>query len=303
MPPRKSFREQCVALAWGAWSELGVSGWPTTHRDWAIDPEPLILLTAWLKDADRRLRDEATDWCVRYERRISKARLKNLVAAQPDDVRAAYGVFAATVSAHVPSAWPGATSPRTFRPTGRSSLPSLDRPSLAWLRMRAVFGLGARAEVLRYLLANRGSSGHGLSAAVLARRTGYAKRIVADECDSLNHAGLLTARAVGNRFTYSLTRPSRLADFVGELPSIQPDWTAVGNVARVLTGLDDEARTRSARTLPVAVRRALGEIEDDLHDVEADPVPDSVVGPGLWPAAEQLGKATLGRWARGQWTA
>jgi hypothetical protein len=169
--------------------------------------------------------------------------------------------------------------------------------------MRAVFGLGARAEVLRYLLANRGSSGHGLSAAVLARRTGYAKRIVADECDSLNHAGLLTARAVGNRFTYSLTRPSRLADFMGELPSIQPDWTAVGNVARVLTRLDDEARTRSARTLPVAVRRALGEIEDDLHDVEADPVPDSVVGPGLWPAAEQLGKATLGRWARGQWTA
>lgn len=40
----------------------------------AISPEPLILFTAGLGDADPRLRDEATDWCVRYGRYVSAAR-------------------------------------------------------------------------------------------------------------------------------------------------------------------------------------------------------------------------------------
>lgn len=56
-----TFEQQAVALAWGAWVELGVPGAHRTHRDWAIDPEPLILFTAFRGDSDGRLRDEAID--------------------------------------------------------------------------------------------------------------------------------------------------------------------------------------------------------------------------------------------------
>ena len=83
-----TFADDALALAAGAWSELGVSGWISSHADWAIDPEPLILFTVWLGDADPRLRDESTDWCVQNWRFISKARLKNLLGAQPEEVPA-----------------------------------------------------------------------------------------------------------------------------------------------------------------------------------------------------------------------
>ena len=63
----RSLRRNVVDLCWGAWSELGVSGWSRTHMTWAIDPEPLIVFTA-IADLDPRLRDEALDWCIRNSR-------------------------------------------------------------------------------------------------------------------------------------------------------------------------------------------------------------------------------------------
>ena len=66
-----SVAELATELCWGAWSELGVSGWGRTHREWAIDPEPLILLTASLDKHDPRLRDEATDWCIQNWRFVA----------------------------------------------------------------------------------------------------------------------------------------------------------------------------------------------------------------------------------------
>jgi hypothetical protein len=300
MPRRSSFADDCLALAWGAWSELGVSGWPTTHRAWAVDPEPLILFTSWLADRDARLRDEATDWCIRYERKVSKVRLKNLLRAQPEGVREAFGEFSATVSAHVTAPWPGATDAREYRPTGRSALPSLDRPSLVWMRLRALFGLGAKTEILRLFLTEPNLK---TSANRLAVAAGYNKRNVADESEVLHQAGVLHVRQVGNRFMYSLARGHALAQFVGGLPDVLPDWTAVFNVARTLAELEEAKDEGSARILPIKLRRGLRQIEDDLKDVDADPVPDSVTGADLWPAVEALGSQTLHRWAKGQWTA
>ncbi len=35
---KRSIQQQAVDLCWGAWSELGVSGWGRTKQNWAIDP-------------------------------------------------------------------------------------------------------------------------------------------------------------------------------------------------------------------------------------------------------------------------
>jgi DNA-binding transcriptional ArsR family regulator len=273
-----------------------VSGWSSTHGDWAIDPEPLILFTAWLGDADPRLRDEATDWCIRNWRHISKARLKNLLRGQPDHVQRAFGELAATVNEHASTSWPGALAPRPFAVTGRSTRPALDRPALSWLRLRAMFGVGARAEILRSFLSHDGG---WTSVAGLAVATAYTKRNVAEECDALERAGVLSVRARGNRFYYALARRYELEAFVGALPHVRPDWVAMLNVTRELVTLESMAAGTSAGTLPVHASNALRRIERDLDALHIPRPPESVRGEDLWPALRRLGESHLGQWSVG----
>ncbi len=296
--PADTFGEQARALAWGAWTELGVSGWTATHGDWAIDPEPLIVFTAYLGDDDPRLRDEATDWCIRYGRFVSKTRLKNLLRSQPEPVRSSFGEFAATVGAHGGAAWLGATTPRDYRVTGRSKLPPLHRPSLVWLRLRAMFGLGARTEILRYFLSRTASA--GVSVSVLADAVGYTKRNAADECEMLERAGVLAVRTSGNRHEYSIARRRELETFVGVLPGVRPDWPALLHVARELVDLERQS-SGTQRTLAVRARQTLDRIDGDLAELGIRRPTGDPRGDELWPAVHRLGIETLGAWSIGQW--
>jgi hypothetical protein len=285
-------------LAWGAWVELGVSGWTQTHDAWAIDPEPLIVFTAVLGDADARLRDEATDWCVRNWRYVSKTRLKNLARGHPPEARKAFGVFAATVSEHAGVVWPYASEPRRFTVTGRSSGPQLDKPSMVWLRLRAMFGLGARTEILRYFLSQEDRRS---STAVISAVTNYTKRNVSEECETLAHAGVLSVRPVGNRFYYSLAKRTELEAFVGSMPHIRPNWTAMLRVAGQLVRLESAAAAGTTRTLAVKTRSAVDEMEADLDELGIDLPSSDVRGENLWPAVQSLGTETLGEWSLGRW--
>lgn len=295
--PAATFAEQAIVLAAGAWTELGVSGWNNTHSDWAIDPEPLILFTAWLHDRDPRLRDEATDWCIRNWRHVSRARLRNLLSVETDD--AAWSEFAGTVTAYSGVDWPRSGEPRAYTVTGRSTLPPLSRPSLAWLRLRAMFGLGARSEILRCFLAQPNTPIKSVT--TLATETGYTKRNVTDECEMLERAGLLILRAKGNRFLYSLARRGELEAFLGELPDIRPDWGHMFRIARQLVTLEDASETVSTKTFPIRVRKALVSIEDDLAELDIDADFSDVHGAELWPAAQQLAATTLTAWSIGRW--
>jgi hypothetical protein len=295
--PKATFAEQAVALAWGAWTELGVSGWNSTHGDWAIDPEPLIVFTAWLHDRDPRLRDEATDWCIRNWRHVSRARLRTLVGDAEDDDR--WGEFAATVSAQSGVTWPGSGLARAYQVTGRSTLPPLSRPSLAWLRLRAMFGLGARSEILRCFLAQPDTPIK--SVAALATETGYTKRNVSDECEMLERAGLLAQRAKTNRFYYSLARRAELEALIGELPNIRPHWGPVLNIARQLLTLEEAAHAVSAKTFPIHIRKTLSAVEHDIVELDIDADFSDIHGHDLWPAVQEFGSRTLAQWSIGNW--
>lgn len=61
--------------AWIQWIALGVDAVGESD-DAVVDPEALIALTAELGDADARLRDVSTDWCVAYGSYVNGARLK-----------------------------------------------------------------------------------------------------------------------------------------------------------------------------------------------------------------------------------
>jgi hypothetical protein len=293
-----SFSACGARLAAGAWTELGVSGWSASHSDWAVDPEPLILFTAWLGDRDARLRDEATDWCVRQGRYLSRSRLKNLLGAQPDEVQVGFGEFSATVSLHARPPWPGGTAPRKFQLTNRSVLPDLSRPALVWLRLRAIFGLTARAEIIRVLL---GAGPSSMSLAELAKATSYTKRNVADECASLAEGGILATRKSGNRFTFSLVDRSALESVVGQIAPLRPDWTSLFAIVRDLIMLDELATTSSSHTMPVHAKKAAMRIADDFGRLGLnDPFRD-VFGAELWPRMQAWAAVTLPMWAAGDW--
>lgn len=263
MPKPSSSRrleKAAIDLAWGLWIEAGVSGTGEPRSIFAIDPEALVILTACLGDADPRLRDEATDWCIRYGRFVSVARLRNLLKTLDQSFYPAFGEFAATVNEHARSRWPYATRARTYRPTGRSRIEDFTRPALIALRTRAVFGVGTRAEVLRVLLA-----GHYVeaTAADLAADVSYTKRNVAEELEALRMGGLLDVAAVGNQNRYRLTRAREMTELLGTLPILSPRWP---ELVRVLLGA-----LQLAERLPKMNERArLVEVDSFLRSRSSD---------------------------------
>jgi hypothetical protein len=294
---RASLRELEMELLWGAWSELGVSGWGRTHRNWVVDPEPLILRTAEVADSDPRLRDEALDWCVHYWRYVSRVRLRALLRDRTDEAAEAWGWFAATVNKHSTARWPGSTDEISYKITGRSSLTTLKQPSRAWLRMRAAFGVGARTEILRFFLSGRSLG----STTAITDWVGYGKTNVVNECDSLEKAGVLRRRHIGNRFYYSLARSEALQDFVGEIAQYRPSWTALLGVTSALVELEDAAGRLPHAVLMVESHKTNGQLDELLEqlDIEERPVlsrPDE-----YWPRTRDFAYTYLTAWASGEW--
>jgi len=214
-----SYREQVSQLVlgslWSMWAEFGVSGWDRYHQDSALDLEALILTTARLGHRDARLRSEALDWCVAHGRIASVVRIKRLLASADQPTRDSFGWFAATVNAHTHLRWPGATSPQAFTRTGRSSAPVMTRPALLQLRLRALWGVSARAEVLRVML-TEGERFMGVSE--VAAAAAYGKDAVADALDSLHRGGLLEGTGMRNQHVFRLHRREQFTDLLETLP-------------------------------------------------------------------------------------
>lgn len=220
---RDEVRDLVIGTVWSQWAELGLSGWERQLQDVAIDLEALIVATARLGSCDARLKAEALDWCVANGRLASAVRIKHLLAAAERATQEAMGSFAATVNAHSRLTWPGATTPGSFAPTHRSSSPALERPALIQLRLRALWGVSARAEVIRVVLAE---AGRFLGASEVAASAAYGKDAVAEALDSLHRGGMLGAATSGNQNVYQLApeRASELAAVVGAQPAWERSW-------------------------------------------------------------------------------
>jgi hypothetical protein len=248
-------------LAWSLWAELGVDGAVRRH-DWqAIDLEPLIIYTAHLGDADSRLRASTIDWCLRHSRFASAYRLRNLAGQASPSTRAAFGRYAATVRAHAKAPWPGEGDPLTLLHRARIGSPDLRRPSLVQLRLRALVGVSARAEVLKLMLAE---PDRPQAASTLAEDAAYGKGGVAQALDMLTLAGIVQVQPDANRLLYRLSRPDELAQALQWLPSVFPDWWPIFKITEALT---DYAHSVSgpASTRAAGVRQLLQRIDEDLR--------------------------------------
>lgn len=261
------FREDAVRLGWSLWCELGVSGWAGDHKRWFIDPEPLILWTAWLGDADARLRDEVTDWCVAFGSWISGTRLANLLGLASVETRAGFGELAATVAAHSATRWRGATTPRRFERTGRSRLESFTAPSQVSLRLRGLFGVGARAEVVRVLFAERDA--HAASA--LAEEIAFGKRIVSETLDSLRRSGAVEEHRVKNQLRYRMIGATEWSSVLGEMPVVWPRWSRILPLLIIAAECVERSRRQSARVAAVEAQKVEQAIASSAYAAQLSP--------------------------------
>lgn len=282
MATYSELREHVLDALWSQWHELGVAAAvPRRHSDDFIDPEPLIAFTATHGDLDPRLRDESIDWVLRYGTYVSKARLKNVLQSWGRLEDPQFREYAATVNAHGGAGWASARAkPLAFRPRSRSLLEDLARPSLISLRIRAIFGVGARAELIRAFLSRPRSA---MTAADLSSETSYGKRNVLNELEPLRFAGLVASFRAVNSDRFSLARADTVEALVGPLPSRFTRWANTFAALDALLGLARQGTKRSALENAVDAVRLVEERKDLFASAEIYP-PSLPPGPHAWPA-------------------
>lgn len=257
---RGSVTSRLTAFAWDQWAQLGIFA-PTGRRDqWAADPEALLLFTFEIGRNDPRLFDEALDWLLKNERLVSVQRLRNLCRDDEDrDLVEAVHLWLVRQQPRSRPAPPSRaqrpTEPRPLfyevarqvrepddaflaagllkpatGPSGKSRAPDSDAPINFAFRMRHLFGLGSRAEVVRYLITAPVTDA---SALAIADAAGYAKRNVNETLTSLVASRIVTAYEHGNERRYYLDRA-----LWGQFLRFQPEsWPTYRDWPRLLGAL------------------------------------------------------------------
>ena len=254
-------RQVQTNVAWAWWTEMGAPGAVRAEVTTALHPEALVVFTAPLAEHDARLREHAISWLLAHGRLLG-ARQVLAVANRLPAIPSVMGNFAATLTAAGGPAWAGSgvgtPIPGVYTPSARR-LP-IERSSLAVLRLRAAFGLHARAEVLA-VLACEGA--RPITHAELAPHIASTPRNVRLALDDLVLAGVVdTQTHLGTR-RYRCVDPSALREWVGPIPTM-PAWPAIlpaltavtcalrsgtGDVERSVRGLRMLERHREALAL------------------------------------------------------
>ncbi|MBN9378912.1 MAG: hypothetical protein BGO14_03135 [Chlamydiales bacterium 38-26] len=253
------FDHYLAGIAWNSWSELGVAGTDRFYENCLIQPEELIILTAIIAQHDPRLRDEALDWSSRYHQWISVSRLRTFLKDMDPDVMHSFSQFAAVLNSVSSAKWPSAEERSDFaiRISEKSLLPGLESPSLLMLRLRNLFGPGAKADMLTHFLTRNGMQ---FSASDL-REVGYSKRSLITALDHLATSGILVVTNVRNKKNYELSKPKELQVIIGKLPKIAPPWIKILHAIIAIRAVIPEIQNSSKITKGVILRNCLIKIE------------------------------------------
>lgn len=257
---RDDVTRRLAAFAWDQWAQLGIFA-PTNRRDQAAaDPEALLLFTFEVGRSDPRLFDETLDWLLTNERLVSVHRLRNL--CRDDDDRDLVEAALLWLARQQPRSRPAprprkprASEPRplfydvarqvrepdeaflaagllktTTEPSQKSRAPDPDTPINFAFRMRHMFGLGSRPEIVRYLVTAPVTDASALG---IADAAVYAKRNVNETLSSLVASRVVTAYEQGNERRYYLDRA-----LWGQFLRFQPNgWPTYRDWPRLLGAL------------------------------------------------------------------
>ncbi len=130
--------------------------------------------------------------------------------------------YSATLNSISQAAWPLFTgsSPLKINLSHKSCLRSLDSPALLSLRTRAIFGTGARADLITFFLTHPTSN---FSASDLTEIS-YSKRNLAEILEEFCLSGLFDKYMVRNQHRFRLIKNDSLIKVIGSIPEFTPSW-------------------------------------------------------------------------------
>lgn len=255
---RSRLLDQALEYLWREWSTLGVPGYGDELGDSAIDPEALLAFTCTFGRYDARLFDAVLDWLAENGRFVNLQRFRGTFTHGGFAGQQVANAVIATMQHHASSAkWrvaresataygapepmfrfidgrplpvPGERDPE-FLTWGLTRNPVLlrgltrpfphDRPSALLLRIRALFGVSARCEILAYLLCKGPGHSYGI-----ARSTGYFQKTVYDALSDMERSGFLVSSRTGRERIYKLDSPDLVHALIGGArPPRWNDWT------------------------------------------------------------------------------
>jgi hypothetical protein len=263
----KKFRESLLSrlldFLWDRWSDLGVAGDVRREDDRIVDPEALLLFSFTVARFDARLFDEILDWLTVNGAFLNVQRLQNLIKSygfsggpalsaatrllqKTGPYRLKWKMIAAAYQAsgeplfRFPTGAPLPLPPApdaTFATCGLlrgvvrlrgKSKPFFDRdPSSLILRLRGLFGVSVRSELLALLAAKEETY-----PSEAARQTGYYQRSVLDALNEMERSGAVRCVAVGKTKRYRLT--PGILDTLLMPEGKRPCWVSWGPLFRAL---------------------------------------------------------------------
>lgn len=185
-----------VDTAWRQWEAVGSFARSASSRPVGriVDPEALVLLSWAVREEERRLVDMLRWWAQVGAPLTNIQRMRTLVDHLEGDSGHHFALFARWASESGHRSWK-----RYAAPEGEASASEarglkgpeelrLVEPSTLMLKMRAAFGVGAKSDVLTFLIGLRGGMA---TVAVISRAVGYTETAVRDALKDMSLAGLV----------------------------------------------------------------------------------------------------------------
>lgn len=262
---RERVTTRLLEFAWDEWAQMGVFATPRRESPWAADPEAHLVFTLQVARCDPRLFDEVLDWFATNSSQISVQRLRNMCIKEDEPLCEAAIDWVAR-NGDRPKKLPAPRATRSLaeplfygrrtptrldesfeafgfsRPpakrTQKSRPPDPRRPINFAFLLRNVFGVGSRAEIMRFLLTASGHAPSGrpqFTTLAIADAAGFAKRNVQDALTALVEAGAIELARRRNEHLYSIDPETwrRTLRIEGPLPQHR-DWAPALLGLRVL---------------------------------------------------------------------
>lgn len=327
-----NLRKYIVHFLWRQWAQLGLASARVENQDdWIIDPEALWLFSATFARYDARLFDEILDWILKNAAFINIPRLKSLAKRFGFNGMNVVAAMAAVVcQKNSRLNWRFSIAEETGEETplflgmsgeplpdfggnddtffgfglkrGKVELRGFSRrfnavmPECALLRLRALFGITARAEIVLYLLTHKmAHPSH------IARETGFSQKNVQDTLVDMTASGLVyTARLEGRMKMYFIKKEHRTPFlYRSENP---PQWITWPPVFRGLQTLEKGVSKILSQPMSdllknAELRRLFGKVQSDFEQagfagfiaLERGPMDDSAMATFLSRLMELLG--------------
>ncbi len=275
---KEDFMEQALQFLWGKWSQMGLAGVIPGRDDSVMDPEALLLFTLDFGRYDPRLFDEVLDWLVLNGRWINVRRMRTGIEAYSHAKRGVLAAVCSLLSdktndnkwtlllKHLEGNPVSEREPLFFSKDGRE-LPYSDHPNETFLKhgllrndfelrqmsseipvdsganlifkLRSLFGLSSRAEIIAYLLTNE--RGYPSS---IARDILYSQKSVYDALTEMSLSGLVESQSVGREKYFSLENPGKWWEVLGIGRERPPGWVnwlpLFDNISRIYHTLGEQ---------------------------------------------------------------